>query len=228
MKTYFNKEGISFLIFGFVLLLSLLTKNIVKVFEPLYSKIYYGQINDLFNNVLSLIYLIIIFIVFIKVFHKITNLKFRKEEDKKELSSIRIVVLIVMTLIPILIVGGCLGWELKIIYDLGEKFNMSKLLNVVSNYVISIIKMLFVTYAIVSFNNFFEKCFEFENKKISTFVPFAGVLIMLTFGLVELILGVNQLNVLYFVFSLYYGVVYLVTDKSTSKTMLITTLIYLF
>ncbi len=226
MKFIVSKEKLMYLYFSLSLLVVVLSRKVVLVFQPLYNTISYGQLNDLFENILSAIYIILMGILVIKLFKRFTNVKL---SEKKELLPVKTVLLLtLLTTVPILVISGILGWEVKLIADLGDKFTIRQFVVHVCSLLYIIPKMIFVTFSLAGFQKFFDLSFILEDSKYKQYIPFGSICLFLTFGLSELFLNIHDLSLIYFLMSFYFGVIYLITNKSISKTSFLVLLIYIF
>lgn len=220
MKFVLKKQYLNYLYITIALFILLISKDIVRIFEPLYSSIYYGLLTGVFSNILSFLYVLIGTIIIIYKF----KIKFN-ENYKLPLKNIFI--LYSLTLIPIIIMSATLGWEVKLFYDVGENVSGSSIYTYLSYQVFNIIKI-FVATLILNFSHtFFENCITFNNEKIQKCFPFGGLVLFITFGILELILGIHYYPITYLLLNVYFGFIYLFSNKSFSKSYFLILLIYL-
>lgn len=221
MKFNFSKDKFKELYISLALLFLLLSTNIVTIFKIFYNQISYGLFNGTFRLSLSIIYLLIGLLIITKVF------KIKFTPKKELLSTKRVLLLYALTLIPIIIMSAALGWEVKVFFDIGSNSTGTSIIEHFINVLLIIPKMFIVTLIIHYIQIFVSNVVEFDNEKIAKYTPFGGIFIFLTFGLFELICGVHHFNIFYLIVNLYFGLIYLLTNKSVPKSFFIITLIYL-
>lgn len=73
-----------------------------------------------------------------------------------------------------------------------------------------------------------QSFFEQLGVKKADKMPYAGIILMLTVGVYDLIIGANNLAVTYLFLYVIYGWLYLLTDRSMMKTYLLVMFIFLF
>ncbi len=222
MKFEFKKENNKYLFVCLALLLVLFTKDIGIIFEFLYKNIGYGVANTIIKNCIATVYTIGMLIFIIKKF------KLKVDFDSSDLPVKRVLLLYLLTITPIIIISGILGWELKVFHGLGQNGAGSLFYDYLSNILYTIPKMLVVTYIIRYSQVYLENSITFDNEKLNGRIPFGGLFILLTFGIFELIFDFNSFSLLYLFFNLYFGLIYLLTNRSLPKSYFIILLIYLF
>ncbi len=219
-----DKSSILYFILAIVCFLAIISSLSVSLFEPLFRKVNYGQrlpiLNATYIFVLWIIEIIAILVISFKTF-KIDILGL-KRKDKEELSVIRILILFLMTLVPIFLISGILGWKLKIVDDLGERITGDFLTYQLCEYGKAIPKMFLVTMMIKLSQEAFDKIFITKY-----FIPWGGIFTMFTFGLYELLTIHQRFSVLYFFFPLIYGTIYFISKKNFLTTFFLSYLIYL-
>ncbi len=221
MKLNFNKENLKYIYVILTLIFLIFSVKIVTVFEFLYRLVGYGLMNEVFEYSLGTVYLLIGLIVTFKIF------KFEKKEKKGLLPVKRVLILYLMTLIPILIISASFGWEVKIFFDIPDNSTGTSIINHFVNILLYLPKLMIVTLIIHFSQYLFEESVTFNKENIKRFIPFGGFVALLTFGLYELITGAHDLNILYLLFNIYFGFIYLATDKSIIKSFCLITLIFL-
>ncbi len=221
MKVHFNKENLKYIYVIISLIFLLFSVKIVTIFEFLYRLVGYGLMNEVFEYSLGIVYLLIGLLVVFRIF------KFEKREKIGLLPIKRVLLLYVMTLVPILIISASLGWEVKIFFDIPDNSTGTSIINHFVNILFYLPKLMIVTLIIHFSQSLFEKSTTFENEKIKNFIPFGGIVAMLSFGLYELFTGAHDLYIMYLLFNIYFGYIYIATDKSIVKSFCLITLIFL-
>ena len=85
----------------------------------------------------------------------------------------------------------------------------------------SIVKIIIVVMMLNLFQVGMEK--SINNK----YIPWGGILLLLTFGLYELIMKETNFPLIYLLYTLVYGEIHLLTHRNTMKSFLLIYLIYL-
>lgn len=230
MKFKITKDGLSYLGLSIILLLLIPTRFIVRILEFTYRDLSYGQLIPTYENAYSGIYLIIVYSIVLTLFVKYKKIKiFKPKEERTLLPVSKILILTAMTTIPILIISGILGWEIKVVADLGDRYTLREFREYMASYVYIIPMVIAVVISMVSFQHFFDLSVEMDNKKIQQYLPIGGVFILLTFGIVQLVLNTHgTFSILYFLFCIYFCFIYFLTERSLPKTILLVLLIYIF
>lgn len=223
MKFELKKEYLKYLYATLALFFLLLTKNVVVIFEFLYGIANYGLFNEVFKNALSCAYVIIGIILILFIFKP----KFYKENEMKNLPIKRIFILYALTLTPIVLISWKLGWELKVLYDFGKNLTGGAMYAQIAYLAYTVPKMLAVTLIIHFSHIFLENSIVLKNDNMKKYIPFGGIILLFTFGLFELIFNYHELSLVYFFFSIYFGIIYLLTDKSIVKSYFLILILYL-
>ncbi len=221
-KTKLN-YSLKLLIMAFISFLCIPLGNLSKLGNPLYKKVYYGTLNNLFNYIVASIIWIICTIVIVKICKKKMNFNPLIEKKEKEYLPIKnMIILSLLTIIPILLVSGLIGWNFKPIYDLGTHFTGMELGHHLV-YLLSCVFKLLLVYMIIRISN--EALVNIFPS--FSYIPFGALFTLLTFGLYELIIGLHYLPIVYLllIFAMFY--IYLYSNKTFSKGFILMVLIYL-
>lgn len=220
----FNKETWKYILFGIACLLVLPLSNVMLLFEPLYENVYYGTLTEMYNDVLKAIFCVVGMIVIHIISKKklgFSPLRSKLESRKEELPIKNVIVLTLITMSCIALVSGMVGWQVKILADLGERYTGLQIELAAAKWGCAVAKIMLV----VMMLNFFQEGME---KSIpSKHIPWGGILLFLTFGLYELIVGATTLPLVYLLLTLVYGEIFLLTHKNTFKSCVLIYVIYL-
>ena len=218
-----DKSAINYFILALICFLFIISALSASLFTPLFKKVNYGQRLPLLNAIYIFILWIIEIDVIIVILYKknkfdILNIK----REKEELSVLRILILFGITLAPIFLISGLLGWKLKIVDDLGERITGDFLTFQLCEYGKAIPKLFIVAIMIRLFQDGMEKIVITKYQ-----IPWGGIFVMLTFGLYELLTYDHSFGIFYFFFPLIYGTIYLVSKRNVFITFLLSFFIYL-
>jgi len=220
----FNKETLKYVLFGVSCLLILLLGETAIFFKPMYDWIYYGTLDSMFHNIIKSVIMIIGVIGIVVISKKVLGynpLRSKEESRKEELPIKNLIVLTLIVTASIALVSGLVGWQVKILADLGERYTGVQLGLAAVGWACASVRILVALMMINYFQEGMEK--SITNKHI----PWGGILLLITFGLYELIMGTTTLPVLYLLLNVVYGEIYLLTHKNTWKSFLLIYVIYL-
>ena len=218
-----DKKSIKYFILSGIILLCMYSNVAAQIFNPIFNNIYYGNLVDMFEAVVSAIIWGVEIGLIIIACKKFNIQIFTAKENKgKELKTWKVILLFVITILPMLIISACISWKVKIVYALGIKVTTVGLVCNVCEILAYAVRMILM----VMFISCIQKGFEliFKTKYI---IPFGAIMAFLTFGLIDFFVLAVDLRVFYLIASFLYGVVYLVADKKFATTWLLCYLIYL-
>lgn len=207
-------------------LLIIATPFLARLIAPLFDWAGYGAMrkffNELFTAIIWVLEIILLAIFYRKKFKE--NILSNPETKGVELSLKRIAVISVVTALCIFVISIQIRFQVKPFYDLGEKFNGYDLINNLGIYLRNIIKCIWIVIMLRAMQNFIGQMLKKDVCK----VPYAGLVLMLTVGIYDVIVGANTLTWTYLFFYMVYGWLYLLTDRSMIKTYLLVMFIFLF
>ena len=223
-----DKSSIKYYLISLICVLCVYSSLFIKLFSPLFDKIYYGNITQVLINSFTLVLWGIEFIILFFVCKKLNiNIFTEKENKKKELPIFRLIILFIFSIIPMLAVSIYLDFTLKIVYELGVKVTVWGFVQNAINMVAWILRMAFITVFINSVHLGLEKNIKFANAKLNKYFPYGAVLWFLIFGLIDFFFLGTNLKAFYLIATLLYGIVYLLADRKFSSTFVISYLIWL-
>ncbi len=218
-----DKSAIVHIFIFFLCLLFIYSGYLSNLFVSLFQRVYYGQLVELFKFVFSSILWTIELVLLCLFARRKLNLHLiHPKEEKKPYTLFRILLLYAITLFPILLISCILGWKLKIEYDFGERITNAHLIKQLCSYGALAIKMIFIVIMIREGQTAFEKIWITKYQ-----IPWGGILLMLTYGVIELIIDFQMFSWFYLFFCFIYGVLYLMSQKKFSVTYVLSYLIYL-
>lgn len=204
----------------------ILTPYGARLISPVFDWVGYGALegffDELFTCILWLVEIVIIAVIYKKKFG--IKILYNDEVKGQELPIKRILILSGIVVACILVISAQIRFQVKPFYDLGEKFNGYELLNNVGIFLRNIVKCIWIVIMLKAAQSFVEHFFAGEKSKYA----YAGLIMMLTVGIYDIVMGMNNLAVTYLFLYLIYGMIYLLTDRNTIKTYLLIVLIYLF
>ncbi len=219
-------DRLKYAIAGLILFLSLPISNIAYVFKPLYKRVYYGQSNIMFYYGIASAVMFIIYCLVKFLYCKKLNIVFKK--DKTPLSTKMVIIIFAITFAVVFIISAILGFHVKPFYDLGNNTTGFKL------YVQGVrhIYYGFLIWQIVNMIQFFQYALDdiipFKNMKINKYIPYGGIVTMLTYGTYAWITGIGTLHALFFFMILVYGELYLLSKRNLLSTFASTAIIFIF
>ncbi len=219
-----DKDAIIYFALAALCIVFIYTSKLSNLFIPLFSKVYYGNLNGMFLAIST----IIIWGFEIVAIRMLAKNKFKiclfskKNKETKGPSLLNIFIIFLLTFIPIMVISGMLGWNLKIVDDFGQKIESIKITSVVSQYVESLFKILWTTIIIRLVQEGMEKIV------VTKFViPWGGIFLMLTFGILEIFLFEGKFKLMYLFFNLIFGIIYLLANRRFATTYWVSYLLYI-
>lgn len=221
-----NEKYLNLALYLISFLAIILTPCAAKLISPLFDWAGYGAMRGFFDELFtSLLWVaeIIILVIFYKLRfnHKILY----NEKVKGQVLPIkRILIISGIVAACILVISAQIGFQVKPFYDLGEKFNGYQLLNNVGIFLRNTVKCVWIVIMIKAAVEFFEQIPGIG--MIQYF--YVGLALILTVGVYDVVMKMNNLAVTYLFLYLIYEIIYLLTDRHTIKSFLLILLIYLF
>lgn len=203
-----------------------LTPIPAKLISPLFDWVGYGAMEPFFDEVFTCI----IWIVEILVFEGINKKKFKTsilsnaEVKGHELPLKRVFIISGIVAACILIISAQIDFQVKPFYDLGEKFSGYELLNNAGIFLRNIVKCFWIVIMLKAAQEFLEQQFGTGKGRYL----YAGLAMVLTVGIYDFVMGMNNLPVTYSLLYLVYGIIYMLAEKHMLKSYLLIMLIYLF
>lgn len=189
--------------------------------KPLYSKVYYGNLNATFFALTAAAYISL----FLFFFHR--SIKKRLHASPFEKHSVpmplsRKGILYCLTVLPILLTAAALGLHFKLIYELGERITGMTLLGNAVSYIFAAARLFGAVYLIFLVERGCD--FLFVSRPS---LPFGGLAALFTFGVCELLFTNSFFSVLYAILFLYDGILYLISGRRFGATYALTLLLYI-
>lgn len=205
-------------------LICIYSAKISNVFLPLFSKVYFGNLNQMFLAIATIIIWIFELVAVTHVSKNIfkIDLYSKRKKDSEKISLINTLFIFLLVFIPIMVISWLLGWNLKIVDDFGQKIENINILSVVSRYAMNILKILWATIIISLAQEGMEKIIKTKIR-----IPWGGIILMLSFGVIELFLFEGKFKLMYFFFNLIFGIVYLLANKRFSVTFWVSYVLYI-
>ena len=221
-----KKQSLKYIGLGLAYFMCVIFSNIAVIFKPLYKKFKYGKYNQMFFYLIASIILIVCFLLIRLLVVK--KLRVDYDKDKSELDVKRLGIVYGLVVLTILIISAIIGWEIRFLNDLGSNFGGNELMDQLVKTLYALIALFVVTNIIENFEYGFEGLIKFKNINMQKFFPTGGIVTMILYGSYELIIGFNHLPILYFFIIGLYGFIYLLCNRSISKTYIANLFIYLF
>lgn len=223
-----KKSAYKYLIFAAITFAGIYFAQIFHLFDPLFSRIYYGNLTTIFFYILNVFFWIPFIVVLYKQIRKRTGfcVFFR---ESTPLSLKRSLIIYACAVVPIFIVSAALGFQLKIVVELGKRVTGMQLITNASMYGHGAVKLILA----VIFIELVQEAVELLYKgKYSKQIPWGGIALALLFGFTEVIVAYasgafTMFAWLYIAFDLLYGVIYLLGKKRFSLTFFVSLIIYI-
>ena len=211
------KNRIRYAIVALCYLAAIFLSHISVIFKPFYKRVYYGQANGHFQFGLGILFLIIFFIIIEKVIKKKLNIEYNK--DKKPLTWKMAGLVFGITFLIVFIISACSNFELKPFYDVGNNTTAYKVGVYATTLAYHTICVFFAVGMIENFQYALDDIIPFKNENVRKYIPYGGIMTMLTYGIYSLCIGLGgNISVLYFFLIILYGEIYLLTNRSILKT----------
>ena len=223
-----KKLAYRYLIFAAIAFACIYFVQIFHLFDPLFDRIYYGNLTTVFFYICNALVWIPVLILLNKFIVKYTGYKVFHRADS-ELSLKRSLIIYACAVVPIFIVSAALGFQLKIVFELGKRVTGMQLLTNACMYAHGAVKLL---YAVVIIELVQEAGQLLYKGKYADRIPCGGIALALVFGFTEVIVayasGAYTLFAwLYIAFDLMYGVIYLLCKKNFFVTYFVSLIIYI-
>lgn len=223
-KIITKKERISYLLMGLIWFAALPLSLLGTLFKPLYKKVFYGQANGYFKYGLGIVLLLIFFFVIVFAIEKKFDLKYKK--DVKPMPWWKTCAIFFGAFLLTFFISAIIGFNLKPFYDVGNNTTAYMAGISFTKLAYFSVELFFAMKMIENFQYALDDILPFKNKA-AKYIPYGGLLTMLTYGMFGLIIGVGgTLSVLYFFLILLYGELYLLVDRSILKAYATSLLIF--
>ena len=227
MEVSIKKRLISYILFIVCFVALYYCAEIIHLFDSeedkLFQMIKYGYINDFLINACKWVWYSGMFVGAYFYSKKYLVLK-DLENDPKELPLIRVILLYAIVVVFSFIVTVSLGFKIKIVYDLGEIITSFGVVNRVSDIITGVIRMPIVVYILRYVNEIIRL---FAKKDFLKYIPFAGVFVMVAFGIFDLISsGINPLSMVFFFMYIVYDFIYIFTYRNFAVSSIINAIIF--
>lgn len=221
-----KKERIRFAVMGLIWFLGLPLSLVGMLFKPLYEKVYYGQADGFFRYGLGIFITVIFIIVMELVVKKKMKMDYKKE--KTILSWPRCCLVFFGSFFFVFLISALIGFEVKPFHDVGNNTTAYNAGIYFTKLGYQSFQLFLAINMIENFQYALDDAIPFKNKKVSKYIPYGGIATMLTYGVYSLCFGVgNSLSVLYLFLVLVYSELYILCDRSITKSFAASLLIFL-
>ncbi len=203
-----------------------ITPFIAKKIAPMFDYVSYGAMRWWFTELITCVLLTLEIVIIAIVCKKQWNVNVLMNSDThgKELPGKNLAILAILSIASILIISAQIGFEVKPFHDMGVKITGYEFMGNIGTLFRNAIKCGFI----VLMMRCAQKIAEILIGKGRSRFIWGGVILLLTVGVYDLLIGANTLPLTYFLLNLLFGWVYLLTERSISKTYLFVLLIYFF
>lgn len=175
------------------------------------------------TNILRLIIYILGALSLGKLYKKINKHEKISFEKKEPLPIRKKIILYLFTLITLTLVSILASWQIKILADLGEKYNIYVIYVKLTQIAAFCAELFLMCKALVHFDIFSDNNFKRYN-----YFSFSSIFILFTYSIYSLITDFSIYQIVFIPFTLSLGFVYPYCEKRFSITYLITLLVFLF
>ena len=180
---------------------------------------YHDYLVIVIKNIVRLIIYLIGISILAFTYQKVKNITY----DKKTLPLKNKIILYAITAVTITIVSILANWQLKILTDLGDKYNIYNVYVKLTEIAVLIAEI----YLLVCMIYHFDK-FTTSNFKSYKYFSFCIIPVLLTYSVYSLIVDFSIYQFVFIPFTILLGFIYPYTNKSLSITYLIALLVFLF
>ncbi len=223
-----KKTAFIYLLFALGALACVYIAQIFQLLSPLYHYIYYGNVTTLLISVTQAIFWIPCIVLLYWGVKKCTGYKlFRRTHQ--ELSLKRSMIIYACAIVPIFVVSAVLGFELKVVFELGKRVTGMQLATNAVVYANGAVKLVLAVIMIELVQEAVELLYK---GKYAKQIPWGGIALALVFGFLEVIVayGTHAYTTfawLYIAFDLLYGVIYVLSKKNFYVTFFVSLIIYI-
>ncbi|MGM9553636.1 MAG: hypothetical protein ACI3V2_04970 [Faecousia sp.] len=220
--SYARRRSLRYFFAAGVLLLGVYFSELFRLLKkPLFSKVYYGNLNTTFFALSAAAYIFLFILVLHRQIKKRLHVSpFQKHPEPLSLS--RKGILYLLTVLPILLTAAMLNFRFKLIYELGERITGMSLLGNAVSYFLAAAKLFSAVYLIFLIEHGCDILFSSRPP-----VPLGGAAALLTFGVLELVFTGSAFGVLYALLFLYDGILYLISGRRFGITFALALILYI-
>lgn len=223
-----KKLAYKYLIFAAIALAGIYVVQIFHLFDPLFARIYYGNLTRVFYYICNAVFWIPFIIVLNMQIFKHTGFRAIRR-GREELSLKRSLVIYACTIVPIFVVSAILGFQLKVVYELGKRVTGIQLISNAVMYVHGGVKLIIA----IIFMQLVQEAVDILYKgKYAGLIPWGGIALAVIYGFAEVLAayasGTYSLFMwLYIAFDLLYGVIYILSKRNFPVTYFVSLIIYI-
>lgn len=137
------------------------------------------------------------------------------------------VMIFVLTFAAVFFSCWAIGFDLPVVKEVGASSTTEKVIETLSrSYLPYLFRTILAVMLIALFQNFFESAFP---AKYIKYIPFGGIVVFLTCGIAELFISTDLALIwAYWIFYLFYGMVYVLSEKRLILTLLLALIVIIF
>ena len=207
------------LVLGAAVVASLFLPLLLRLLEPALNGIKKGVYTDLVLHIVNAVFYALVFTAFYLCFRRRFPL-YRRSESSLSIQRRGIVLAVILA--AGLIFSAVLEFRLRFVYELGEKFTGTQLAARSVYLLEEALKLVSLVYALALWQEGCERLF------LSRFpLPFAGVLLLITYGVAEFFSTVSLVPWIFLPLALLYGIIYILTQKRVRTTYFVCLILFL-
>lgn len=225
-----KKQALIYILCAGIIFAGIYIVQLFNLLRPLFRNVYYGNLTTVYFMIFCASFwvpFILAAFFLIKKYVKV-NLFIM---GKGEIPFKRSLIIYAIAFITIFIISASLGFELKVVKELGKKVTKVKVITNGVTYGYNAIKLILATFIIELIQEAGELLWG-DKHKYAKYVPYGGITLALTFGFAEVIVAYALKTASVFtwvniVFYLIYGVLYLLSNKRFTITYFVSLIIFI-
>ena len=223
-----KRTALIYFIFAAITLAGIYVVQLFRLTEPLFQYVYRGNMSMVFFYGLCVVFWVPFIILLNKFVKKYTGSNLFAHADTP-ISLKRTMIIYACAVIPIFIISACLGFTLKIVYELGSRVSQMQIITNATMYANGAVKLIL---AVIFLQLTHKACELLYRGKFANVIPWGGIVLALTYGPLELAVAyITGSGILFawlgIAFALLYGIIYLLGKKSFFITYFVSLIIYI-
>ncbi len=210
----------------------ILSTFVAKWIAPSLDFIGYSLMRPFFQEIITCILWLCEIAIFHYIYKKVFRYSIFKSPTEKgyELEAKRLFVITVIVSAVIVLIGAQIRFQVKPLYDLGEKSMGYEIYYHLGNWGKNAIKSIWIVMMLKAAHDFGDElfCRVKMNENVRKLFPWVGILMVCTLGIADIFMGEYNLPLTYVCLYIVYDELYLLTERHMIKTILLVMFLILF